>query len=213
MQETLPSDITLEIIPDSVSVTYEGSWGDTMEQMSLYLKIIAMAVILVFGVMAATYESWKAPLINLATMPFLVIGVIFLYKIIGQAISLMSMVGVIMLVGIVVNNGIILVDYTNLLVGRGVPLKDACYQAGKSRFRPVMMTTLTTILGMLPMCFASGGQSEMVQPIALAVVGGLISSTFITLLVIPVLYSLVMKSFSKSFKKSKRMIKIEELQT
>ena len=193
------------IIPDSVSVTYEGSWGDTMEQMSLYLKIIAMAVILVFGVMAATYESWKAPLINLATMPFLVIGVIFLYKIIGQAISLMSMVGVIMLVGIVVNNGIILVDYTNLLVGRGVPLKDACYQAGKSRFRPVLMTTLTTILGMLPMCFASGGQSEMVQPIALAVVGGLISSTFITLLVIPVLYSLVMKSF----KKTKRMIKLE----
>lgn len=113
MQETLPSDITLEIISDSVSVTYEGSWGDTMEQMSLYLKIIAMAV----------------------------------------------------------------------------------------------------ILGMLPMCFASGGKSEMVQPIALAVVGGLISSTFITLLVIPVLYSLVMKSFSKSFKKSKRMIKIEELQT
>ena len=193
------------IVPDNVSVSYEGSWQDTNEQMKLYAGILIMAILLVFGVMAATYESWKAPLINLATMPFLVIGVIFLYKIIGQAISLMSMVGVIMLVGIVVNNGIILVDYTNLLVGRGVPLKEACYQAGKSRFRPVLMTTLTTILGMLPMCFASGGQSEMVQPISLAVVGGLISSTFITLLVIPVLYSLVMKSF----KKTKRMIKLE----
>lgn len=185
------------IIPDSVNVSYEGSWGDTMEQMSLYLKIIAMAVILVFGVMAATYESWKAPLINLATMPFLVIGVIFLYKIIGQAISLMSMVGIIMLVGIVVNNGIILVDYTNLLVGRNVPVKEACYQAGKSRFRPVLMTTFTTVLGMLPMCFATGGQAVMVQPIALAVVGGLISSTFVTLLVIPVLYSIVMKQPKK----------------
>lgn len=185
------------IIPDSVNVSYEGSWGDTMEQMSLYLKIIAMAVILVFGVMAATYESWKAPLINLATMPFLVIGVIFLYKIIGQAISLMSMVGIIMLVGIVVNNGIILVDYTNLLVGRNVPVKEACYQAGKSRFRPVLMTTFTTVLGMLPMCFATGGQAIMVQPIALAVVGGLISSTFVTLLVIPVLYSIVMKQPKK----------------
>lgn len=181
------------IIPDSVNVSYEGSWGDTMQQMNLYLKIIAMAVVLVFGVMAATYESWKAPLINLATMPFLVIGVIFLYKIIGQAISLMSMVGIIMLVGIVVNNGIILVDYTNLLVGRNVPVKEACWQAGKSRFRPVLMTTFTTVLGMLPMCFATGGQAGMVQPIALAVVGGLISSTFVTLLVIPVLYSVVMK--------------------
>lgn len=185
------------IIPDSVTVSYEGSWQDTMTQMKLYLKIIAMAIILVFGVMAATYESFKAPLINLATMPFLIIGVVFLYKITGQALSIMSMVGIIMLVGIVVNNGIILVDYTNLLIGRGIPLKEACFQAGKSRLRPVLMTTLTTILGMLPMCFATGGQAMMVQPIAMAVVGGLISSTFVTLLIIPVLYSLVMKPKDK----------------
>lgn len=181
------------IIPDSVTVSYEGSWQNTTTQMKLYLKIIAMAIILVFGVMAATYESFKAPLINLATIPFMVIGVIFLYKIVGQALSIMSMVGLIMLVGIVVNNGIILVDYTNLLVGRGVELKEACFEAGKSRLRPVMMTTLTTILGMLPMCFATEGQAMMVQPIGMAVVGGLLSSTFVTLLVIPVLYSLVMK--------------------
>lgn len=185
------------IIPDGVTVSFEGSWQDTMTQMKLYLKIIAMAIILVFGVMAATYESFKAPLINLATMPFLIIGVVFLYKITGQALSIMSMVGIIMLVGIVVNNGIILVDYTNLLIGRGIPLKEACFQAGKSRLRPVLMTTLTTILGMLPMCFATGGQAMMVQPIAMAVVGGLISSTFVTLLIIPVLYSLVMKPKDK----------------
>ncbi|MCR4733606.1 MAG: efflux RND transporter permease subunit [Treponema sp.] len=195
------------IIPDSVNISYEGSWGNTMEQLLFYMKILAMAVLLVFGVMAATYESFKAPLINLATMPFLVIGVIFLYKIIGQPISIISMVGVIMLVGIVVNNGIILVDYTNLLVGRGIPLKQACYEAGSSRFRPVMMTTLTTILGMLPMCFATGGQAMMVQPIALAVVGGLMSSTFVTLLIIPVLYSLVMKKRDK--KKSLIAVKYE----
>ena len=181
------------VIPESVTVSYEGSWGDTMKQLKFYLKIVAMAIMLVFGVMAATYENFKAPLINLATMPFLVIGVIFLYKITGQALSIMSMVGIIMLVGIVVNNGIILVDYTTLLQGRGVPLMEACYEAGKSRFRPVLMTTLTTILGMLPMCFATEGMAMMVQPIAIAVVGGLISSTFITLLVIPVLYSLVMR--------------------
>ncbi len=181
------------IIPDSVTVSYEGSWQDTTSQMKLYLQIILMAVILVFGVMASTYESFKAPLINLATIPFMIIGVVFLYKILGQAISIMSMVGLIMLVGIVVNNGIILVDYTNLLVGRGIPLMEACWQAGKSRFRPVMMTTLTTILGMLPMCFATEGQAALVQPIGVAVVGGLTSSTFVTLLVIPVLYALFMK--------------------
>ena len=168
-----------------------------MDQMWLYLKIAAMAIILVFGVMAATYESFKAPLINLATMPFMMIGVIFLYKIIGQAFSLMTMVGIIMLVGIVVNNGIILVDYTNLLVGRGIPLKEACLESGRSRFRPVLMTTLTTILGMLPMCFATDGQAALVQPIAIAVVGGLTSSTFVTLLIIPVLYSIVMKTKAK----------------
>ena len=190
------------IIPESVTVSYEGSWKDTTEQMRLYFKIIAMAIILVFGVMAATYESFKAPLINLATIPFMIIGVVFIYKIIGQALSIMSMVGLIMLVGIVVNNGIILVDYTGMLRERGVELKEACYQAGKSRFRPVLMTTLTTILGMLPMCFASEGQSMMVQPIGIAVVGGLTSSTFITLLVIPVLYSLVMRNKKRPAKAS-----------
>ena len=196
------------IIPDSVSVSYEGSWQDTTSQMKLYLKIVAMAIILVFGVMAATYESFKAPLINLLTIPFIVIGVTFLYKITGQPISLMAMVGLIMLVGIVVNNGIILVDYTNLLVGRGVPLMDACWQAGVSRFRPVLMTTLTTILGMLPMCFATEGQALLVQPIGIAVVGGLTSSTFVTLFVIPVIYSVVMKQ--KATKTSNIQIKYEE---
>lgn len=198
------------IIPDTVTVSFEGSWQDTMTQMKLYLKIIAMAIILVFGVMAATYESFKAPLINLVTMPFLIIGVVFLYKITGQALSIMSMVGIIMLVGIVVNNGIILVDYTNLLVGRGIPLMKACHEAGTSRLRPVLMTTLTTILGMVPMCFATGGQAMMVQPIAMAVVGGLISSTFVTLLIIPVLYSLVMKPKDK--KKSLIVVKYADLE-
>lgn len=181
------------VVPDNVSVSYEGSWQDISTQMAIYISIIIMAIVLVFGVMAATYESFKAPFINLATIPFMIIGVVFLYKIIGQPISIMAMVGMIMLVGIVVNNGIILVDYTNLLRGRDVPLFEACLEAGTSRLRPVLMTTLTTILGMLPMCFATEGQSAMVQPIGIAVVGGLTSSTFVTLLIIPVLYSIVMR--------------------
>lgn len=192
------------IIPEGVSVTYEGSWGDITKQMKVYVSIIAIAVLLVFGVMASTYESFKAPLINIATIPFLIIGVVFLYKILNQPLSIMAMVGMIMLVGIVVNNGIILVDYTNLLRDRDIPMFEACLEAGVSRLRPVLMTTFTTILGMLPMCFATEGMSAMVQPIGIAVVGGLLSSTFVTLLVIPVLYSIVMKNsktvLSKKYK-------------
>ena len=197
------------IIPEGVNVSYEGSWKEMKKQSKAYGKIFIMAILLVFGVMAGTYESFKAPLINLCTIPFLVIGVVAIYKISGQSISMMSAIGLIMLVGIVVNNGIILVDYTNLLVDRGLSVKEACFEAGKSRLRPVLMTTLTTILGMIPMCFASSGSAAMVQPIGVAVVGGLTSSTFITLFFIPVLYSLVMRKR----KASKTKIKVEFLDT
>ena len=95
-----------------------------------------------------------------------------------------------MLIGIVVNNGIILVDQTNLLVHRGVPLLEACERAGASRFRPVMMTTLSTLLGMVPMAFFGDANSSMTQPIGLCVIGGLTSSTIVTLFIIPVIYSL-----------------------
>jgi len=191
------------IVPDNVSISYEGSWKNMQDQSKAYSKILIMAILLVFGVMAGTYESFKAPLINLCTIPFLIIGVVAIYKISGQTISMMSAIGLIMLVGIVVNNGIILVDYTNLLVDRGLEVKEACYQAGKSRLRPVLMTTLTTILGMVPMCFATSGSAAMVQPIGVAVVGGLSSSTFITLFFIPVLYSLVMRPKAKAASKIK----------
>ncbi|MDE6705302.1 MAG: efflux RND transporter permease subunit [Treponemataceae bacterium] len=185
------------IVPEGVTIAYEGSWKDTQEQWLVYARIIFMAILLVFGVMAGTYESFKAPIINLCTIPFLIIGVVLIYKVTDQAMSTVSAIGLIMLVGIVVNNGIILVDYTSLLVNRGRELKAACLEAGCSRLRPVLMTTLTTILGMLPMCFASSGSAGMVQPIGVAVVGGLASSTFVTLFFIPVLYSLVMKQKPK----------------
>ncbi len=189
------------IVPDGVSISYEGSWQETQKQFQVYGLIGIMAILLVFGVMAATYESFKAPLINMTTIPFLIIGVVLICKVTGQAISILSAIGLIMLVGIVVNNGIILVDYTNLLVDRGVELKQACYEAGKSRLRPVLMTTCTTVLGMLPMCFSSGeGTASMIQPIGVTVVGGLITSTFITLFFVPVLYSLVMKKKKKGVK-------------
>ncbi len=196
------------ILPDGVTISYEGSLKTMKEQGNAYLGIIVMAILLVFGVMAGTYENFKAPLINLCTIPFMIIGVVAIYKITNQTVSMVSAIGLIMLVGIVVNNGIILVDYTSLLIDRGYELKNACLEAGCSRLRPVLMTTLTTILGMLPMCFATSGSARMVQPIGVAVVGGLTSSTFVTLFFIPVLYSLVMKR--KKMKKSRLQLSLTE---
>ncbi len=178
------------IIPDSESVSFEGSWSDTMDMIKVFIVIIILAVILVFGVMAGTYESFKNPFINMFTLPFMLVGVVLIYLITGQSFSMVSMIGVVMLIGIVVNNGIILVDWTNLLVGRGWKVLDACEEAGAARFRPVQMTTLTTILGMIPMAFFGDANSSLTQPIGLCVVGGLTSSTLVTLFIIPVLYSL-----------------------
>lgn len=195
------------IIPESVSLSYEGSWQSVIETGMVFLLIISMALLLVYGVMAGTYESFKDPFINMFTIPLSLIGVVAIYAITGQTMSMFTAFGFVMLVGIAVNNGIILVDQTNLLVSRGVPMRQACIDAGTSRLRPVLMTTLTTLLGMLPMAFFPSGNSIMLQPIALCVFGGLTSSTLITLLFIPVLYSIVNDRFKG---RSKRADKTEK---
>jgi HAE1 family hydrophobic/amphiphilic exporter-1 len=179
------------IAPDGVSLSYEGQWEEITDTSKTFALIFTLAVLLVFGVMAGQYESFKDPLINLCTIPLMAIGVVLIYLITGQPLSMFTLVGVVMLTGIVVNNGIILVDYTNILVGRGVPIRQAVLDAGFSRLRPVLMTTLTTILGLIPMAFFPGESSTMIQPIGLTVIGGLTSSTVITLFFIPVLYSLI----------------------
>ncbi len=213
MEQRIQEEIAANmIVPEGVTVSYEGSWEEIQKQTSVFIKIFILAVLLVFGVMAGTYESFKAPFINLFTIPMLTIGVAAAYVLMGQALSIMSIMGIVMLVGIVVNNGIILVDYTTLLRERGMALMDACLAAGVSRLRPVLMTSLTTILGMLPMCFDTDGQAAIVQPIALCVAGGLTSSTFITLLVIPVVYSFVMKNDNVGKNRSRAFARLAEIE-
>ena len=185
------------ILPEGMTLSYEGQWQDITENTRTFILIITLAVLLVFGVMAGQYESFKDPLINLCTIPLMLTGVVGIYLITGQSLSMFSLVGIVMLVGVVVNNGIVLVDYTNLLVGRGAPVVKACVEAGKSRLRPVLMTTLTTILGLIPMAFFPGKSATMIQPIGLTVIGGLLSSTVITLFFIPVMYSLVNRGVRK----------------
>ncbi|OHD16396.1 MAG: hypothetical protein A2Y38_25135 [Spirochaetes bacterium GWB1_59_5] len=177
------------VVPDGISLSQSGSWGEVLETGGVFLLIITMSLLLVFGVMAGQYESFKDPIINMFTIPLLVIGVVAVYIISGETLTMFTAMGVVMLIGIVVNNGIILVDYTNLLVRRGVPVREACVTAAASRLRPILMTTLTTILGLVPMAFSSGENSQMLKPIGLTVLGGLTSATLITLFFIPVMYS------------------------
>lgn len=180
-------------VDPSVSLSYAGDLAAMVNTGRTMLVVIVMAIILIFGVMAGQYESMKDPLINLFTIPLMVIGVVLIYFVSGQSVSMFTVLGLLMLVGIVVKNGIVMVDYTNLLRERGMGVGEACLEAGVTRLRPVLMTSLTAILGMIPLAFNSGQGGEMVKPIGLTVIGGLTSSTLMTLFLIPVIYSLFNK--------------------
>jgi len=154
---------------------------------------LLLALILVYSVMASQFESLRQPFIVMFTMPLAVIGVMLILGVTGTTLSVVSFVGGIILAGIVVNNGIVLIDHINQLRMSGMVKYEAILQGGMDRLRPVLITAITTIGGMLPMAISSGEGSEMKSPMALTVIGGLISATFLTLIVIPIIYSVVAK--------------------
>lgn len=206
-------DLIAKEIPadEDVVIEFSGDYADLMEYGFKFIIILVISVFLVFGVMASQFESFLDPFIIFFTMPLLLIGVIFMNVATGEMFSLFTGVGLVMLVGIVVNNGIVLVDYTNLLRKRGLSVNDACVEAGGNRLRPILMTTLTTILALIPMSFFEGEGSELVQPIGKTVIGGLSVNTVLTLLLVPVIYSLV-NNFTerrKAKKETKRVARIE----
>jgi multidrug efflux pump subunit AcrB len=151
--------------------------------------------------MASQFESFVDPLIIFFSIPLLFIGVIWIYKLTNQAMSMFSVVGIVALVGVVVNNGIVLVDYTNTLRARGMKVREACMEAGRNRLRPILMTSLTTILGMLPIAFFPGAGADTIQPIGKTFVGGLTVSSLMTLFVTPVMYSLLNSRHDKKLEK------------
>lgn len=175
--------------------------GQTSEQgqsfADLYL-IFFLGIALVYMVMAGQFESFKDPFIIMFAIPLTLIGVVWAFKITGITLSVTTFVGVIMLLGIVVNNGIILVDYTNLLRKRDFPLLEAIAEAGRSRLRPVLMTSLTTILGMLPLALSNAMGREAYQPLGITMIGGLLVSTLITLFVVPTMYATLHQRASKN---------------
>ena len=175
----LPSDISIEIA---------GSYEDQQDSFSDLLMLGVLIIILVYIVMAAQFESFTYPGIIMTSLLFAFSGVFLILWITGHTLNIMSMIGAIMLIGIVVKNGIVLIDYITLNRERGMSIKRAVIDGGRSRLRPVVMTTLTTILGMVPMAVGSGEGAEMWRPMGVAVIGGLTFSTILTLLFVPTLY-------------------------
>jgi HAE1 family hydrophobic/amphiphilic exporter-1 len=171
--------------------------GELEEQQKAFKSLVfslILAVILVYAVMAAQFESFRDPLIILFSIPFAGIGTALVLFLTNTTFNMQAFIGLIMLAGIVVNNAIVLVDYTNLMRREyGHPLREAIELAGRRRLRPILMTTLTTVLGLLPMALGIGEGAEVQSPMARVVIGGLTTSTLITLIFIPVLYYLVEK--------------------
>ncbi|MDR2029798.1 MAG: efflux RND transporter permease subunit [Treponema sp.] len=186
--------ITSEIpAEDDVIIEYAGDNAEMMKMMGRFVLITIVAAFLVFGVMASLFESFRDPFIIIFTIPLSVIGIVAIYLITGTTFNILTAVGLLVLMGVIVNNGIVLVDYTNLLRKRGLPLHQACVEAAGNRLRPILMTTLTTILGLVPMAFFPGEGSEMVAPIGKTVLGGLSFGTLMTLFLMPTIYAIMNK--------------------
>jgi HAE1 family hydrophobic/amphiphilic exporter-1 len=177
-------------VPEDVYVELGGSFEEMQEATGDMLLLLVLIIILVYIVMATQFESFRSPFIIMFSLPFAFTGVFLALWMTGTSMSMIAMIGAIMLVGIVVKNGIVMVDFTNLLRDRGMSINQSVIAAGKSRLRPVLMTSLTTILGMLPLALSSGEGSETWKPMGIAVIGGLTFSTILTLIVVPVMYSL-----------------------
>jgi hydrophobic/amphiphilic exporter-1 (mainly G- bacteria), HAE1 family len=170
-------------------------FGAEVEQQAEAFKqlqgVLILAILLVYAVMASQYESLRDPFIIMFSVPLAAIGVVAALKLTGTTFSLQAYIGVIMLAGIVVSNAILLVDYTNVLRRRDhIPLREAVETAGRTRLRPILMTTLATILGLVPMSLGIGEGAELQAPLARVVIGGLTASTLITLVFVPTVYTI-----------------------
>ena len=177
-------------MPEEVELSYGGDRELFDSAINDMLVAIVLAIVLVYIVMAAQFESFKYPFVIMFSVPLMVIGVSLGLFLTSTPISVTAVIGILVLVGIVVNNGIVLVDYINQRKEAGMQSYDAIITSVRDRVRPILMTALTTILGLLPLALGLGEGTEMNQPMGIAVIGGLISSTFLTLYIVPVIYSL-----------------------
>lgn len=193
-ESEVQADIQKALAGMSMPTGYYWDWGTRQKQKAeeasgMWLAIV-LAICLIYMLLASQFESFVHPLTVLLSVPLSAVGVVLAFFLTGRMFGLTAFIGVLMLVGIVVKNGILLVDYTNVLRGRGLPRDEAVLTAGPTRLRPILMTTLATIFGMLPIAIGFGEGAETQVPMATAVIGGLMTSTLLTLFVIPTVYTL-----------------------
>ncbi|MCQ2268604.1 MAG: efflux RND transporter permease subunit [Bacteroidaceae bacterium] len=191
-------------LPANVTVQVAGSYEDQMDAAKDMSTLFILIVILVFIVMAAQFESMTYPFIIILAIPFALVGILALLALTGTNLNIMSGMGAIMLAGIVVKNGIVLIDYTQLMRERGMGYIQSAVRAGRSRLRPVLMTTLTTILGMIPMAVGTGVGAEMWRPLGISVIGGLSVGTLMTLIYVPVMFCIFGSSTIRRTRKKLR---------
>ncbi|MDR1867197.1 MAG: efflux RND transporter permease subunit [Treponema sp.] len=190
--------ITAEIPAENdVIIEIAGSNTEMLRMIQNFALIVIVAAFLVFGIMASLFESFRSPFIIIFTIPLSFIGIVAIYFITREQFNILTAVGLLVLVGVIVNNGIVLVDYTDLLRKRGFNLHDACIEAAGNRLRPILMTTLTTVLGLMPMAFFPGEGAEFTAPIGKTVLGGLSFGTVMTLFLMPTIYAIVNKNDDK----------------
>ncbi|MDD7215868.1 MAG: efflux RND transporter permease subunit [Firmicutes bacterium] len=188
-------------LPEGVTYEFNGENETIMDAMYDLVKMMALGFLLVYLIMVAQFQSLKSPFIIMFTIPLAFTGGLLSLLIFGKELSIIAMIGLILLMGVIVNNGIVLVDYTNQLRGRGLTKRQAIIEAGATRMRPVMMTSLTTILGLVVMAMGKTAGTDMMQPIALVCIGGLLYATALTLLVVPVIYDIFNGEEYKAAKK------------
>ena len=178
-------------VPQGIVVRLAGDYEDQQQTFMQMILLAALIIMLVYITMASQFESFIKPFVIMFTIPFALSGVVLALFVTGRSLDMIGALGLVMLIGIVVKNGIVLIDYIDLMRERGMALNDAIVTAGRSRVRPILMTAFTTILGMVPMALSQGEGSEMWQPMGIVVIGGLLVSTFLTFFMVPTLYGAV----------------------
>jgi len=188
--------------PSSIQMEVGGAYKDQMDSFKDLALLLLLSLVLVYLVMASQFESLKMPLIIMFSIPFAFSGVLLALYLTHTTLSVVAGLGAVLLVGIVVKNAIVLVDYINLMRDRGYPLDEAITRSARLRLRPVLMTAITTILGMLPLALSTGNGSEIWSPMGISVIGGLVFSTLITMILVPVMYRVFTRRGERKKKES-----------
>jgi HAE1 family hydrophobic/amphiphilic exporter-1 len=189
--QKIVNEVAGRVVPGHLTAEYSGDAQIMEESFGHMISALLLAVMLVYMILAVQFDSFLQPLTIMISLPLSVVGAFGALALTGMTLSIFSMIGIIMLMGLVTKNAILLVDFTNQLRGQGKSVHDALVQAGVLRLRPILMTALSMIFGMLPVALAFSEGGEVRAPMAVCVIGGMITSTVLTLAVVPVVYSLM----------------------